>query len=181
MARLSITSKAEIMEEVGRGWLWKRCVIGMFLILHGPWGHRRLAQERPSDAITARGAMDIVTMRSDVQQHQDNRTASCDVPSQMMAGSVRMQQAGEDVLLWIKAVPGASRDQIAGAVGERLKVRVTAAAEVGKANRAIGALLAKTLALKPRQVTIESGQSSAEKVVRLSGVTMAQVRAAMEL
>lgn len=98
-----------------------------------------------------------------------------------MGGSVRMQQAGEDVLLWIKAVPGASRDQITGAVGERLKVRVSAAAEGGKANRAICAVLAEALAVKPRQVTIESGQASAEKVVRISGVTMSQVRAAMAL
>ena len=94
-----------------------------------------------------------------------------------MASSIRVQQNDGDVLLWIKAVPGASRDQIAGAVGERLKVRVSAPAEGGKANRAICALIAKALSIRPRQVTIESGHSSAEKVVRISHVTIAQVHA----
>ena len=36
--------------------------------------------------------------------------------------TLRMEQDGDDVRLWIKAVPGASRDQIAGLVGDRLKV-----------------------------------------------------------
>jgi uncharacterized protein (TIGR00251 family) len=92
-----------------------------------------------------------------------------------------VRQDGDDVLLAVKAVPGASRDQIAGPMGDRLKVRVAAPAEGGKANKAIGGLLAKAIGVKPRDVTIESGAGSAEKVLRVRGATAAQVRAALGL
>jgi uncharacterized protein (TIGR00251 family) len=71
------------------------------------------------------------------------------------------------VLICVKAVPGASRDQIAGVLGDRLKVKVAAPPEGGKANKAICAIIAKELGVKPAQVEIVSGASSAEKVVRV--------------
>jgi uncharacterized protein (TIGR00251 family) len=71
------------------------------------------------------------------------------------------------VLIRVKAVPGASRDQIAGVLGDRLKVKVAAPPEGGKANKAICAIIAKELGVKPAQVEIVSGASSAEKVVRV--------------
>ena len=76
---------------------------------------------------------------------------------------------GGDALIRVKAVPGASRDEVAGAVGDRLKVRVSAPAEGGKANEAICRVVAKALGVKKRQVTVESGHSSAEKVIRVRG------------
>ena len=89
----------------------------------------------------------------------------------------RLQQAGDDVLIWIKAVPNASRDQVAGAIGERLKIRVAAPPEDGKANKAICAVLAKTLGVRPKQVTVESGHTGVEKTVRVAGITVTQVAA----
>ena len=89
--------------------------------------------------------------------------------------SPRVEQSGSDVLLWIKAVPGASRDQIAGALGDRLKILVSAPAEAGKANLAICRTLAGALSIKPRQVSIESGQASPEKIVRVRGMTALDV------
>ncbi len=85
--------------------------------------------------------------------------------------SLRLDQQGDDVLLWVKAVPGASRNQIAGLLGDRLKVRVSAPPEDGKANKAICKLLAKALGVKANQVSIESGATSPEKVLRVAGVT----------
>jgi uncharacterized protein (TIGR00251 family) len=90
----------------------------------------------------------------------------------------RIEQADDGSLrLWIKAVPGASRDQIAGVLGDRLKVRVATPPEAGKANKAICRLLAESLGLKPNQVAIESGHASPEKVVRLVGLTAADLPA----
>jgi uncharacterized protein (TIGR00251 family) len=83
-------------------------------------------------------------------------------------------------LLRIKAVPGASRDEIAGMLGERLKVRISAPAEGGKANKAICTLIAKRLGLRESQVTIESGHSNAEKVVRIEGVSKEAVAQLIE-
>lgn len=81
---------------------------------------------------------------------------------------IRIEQSGDDVRIWIKAVPGASRHEITGVVGERLKVRISAAPEAGKANKAICKLIAKTLKVKANQVSIESGQTNPEKIVRIS-------------
>lgn len=82
---------------------------------------------------------------------------------------------GPDVLIRVKAVPGASRDGIAGRLGDRLKVRVTAPPEGGRANKAVCSLIAHALGVKPAQVTIEAGASSAQKTVRVAECDTATV------
>jgi len=67
----------------------------------------------------------------------------------------------------VKVVAGASRTEIAGPLGNRLKVRVAAPAQGGKANRALVELLQEWLGT--RDVEIVAGRSSAEKTVRVSG------------
>jgi len=86
---------------------------------------------------------------------------------------------GEDVLIRVKAVPGASRDQIAGVLGDRIKVRVSAPPEGGKANTAIVRLLAKMVGVKPAKVEIESGHGAPEKLVRIRATDEAAVRASL--
>lgn len=71
----------------------------------------------------------------------------------------------------IKAVPGASRNAIAGVLGDRLKVRTSAAPEGGKANKAICTLLARTLKLKPAQVSVLKGHTNPEKTIEIIGCT----------
>ena len=88
---------------------------------------------------------------------------------------MRIEQSGPDVVLWVKAVPGASRSEIAGPLGDRLKIRISAPAQGGAANQAICDLLAKALQLKSRDVAIESGHSSAEKAVRIRGADINDV------
>jgi hypothetical protein len=78
------------------------------------------------------------------------------------------------ILLRVKAVPGARRTEIAGVLGEgeqaRLKIRVSAPPEGGKANKAICALVAKALGVKPRDVSVIAGQTNPEKTLRIEGV-----------
>jgi uncharacterized protein (TIGR00251 family) len=69
----------------------------------------------------------------------------------------------------VKVVPGASRTEIVGPLGNRLKVRVAAPAEGGKANRALVELLRKWLGT--RAVEIVAGVSSPEKTVRVLGLS----------
>ncbi|QKT03796.1 DUF167 domain-containing protein [Ectothiorhodospiraceae bacterium 2226] len=78
---------------------------------------------------------------------------------------VRPGAAG--VELHLKVVPGASRTELAGALGAHLKVRVAAPPEGGKANRAVLALLAERLGTKALELV--AGHSHPEKVVRVCG------------
>ena len=91
----------------------------------------------------------------------------------------RPAQPGPDgtqaVLLSVKAVPGARCDQIVGPLGDRLKIRVSAPPEGGKANKAICALLAKALGLRRGLVTIYSGASHPEKVIRIEGIPPSEI------
>lgn len=79
------------------------------------------------------------------------------------------------VLIAVKAVPGAKRDEIAGRLGERLKVRVSAPPEGGKANKAICGLLAEALNVRPRDVEVVRGHTSPEKTLRVVGVRVEDV------
>ena len=82
--------------------------------------------------------------------------------------------SGVSCRLKVKAVPGASRSEIVGRLGEALKVRVAAPPEGGKANREILDLLAERLGLPAASVTLVSGAASPAKVVELLGITAEQ-------
>jgi uncharacterized protein YggU (UPF0235/DUF167 family) len=72
-------------------------------------------------------------------------------------------------------VPGSSRSGIAGWLGDALKVRVTAPPERGKANAAVEAAIARALDVAPECVRIVAGQTSARKVVEISGLVESEV------
>ncbi len=97
----------------------------------------------------------------------------------MDADLLRIEADGDDLLLWVKSVPGGSRDAIAGVVGDRLKVKVVAPAEGGRANKAICALIADAFGIKPRDVSIHTGQTNPEKIIRIGtagGLTVDSIR-----
>jgi uncharacterized protein (TIGR00251 family) len=79
--------------------------------------------------------------------------------------------------LAIKVVPGASRDRIAGRLGDAVKIQVSAAPEGGKANKAVEALLADTLGLKANQVAVIKGHTQARKIVQIEGLSQEDLAA----
>ncbi|MGH9316197.1 MAG: DUF167 domain-containing protein [Thermoanaerobaculia bacterium] len=79
-----------------------------------------------------------------------------------------VRRVGDGIELRIKVVPGASRSEIVGPLGNRLKIRVAAPAEGGKANRAVVELLRDWLSVN--DVEIVAGRSSGEKTVRVGGL-----------
>jgi uncharacterized protein len=74
------------------------------------------------------------------------------------------------VLVSIKAVPGAKRDEVVGRLGDRLKVRVGVPPEAGKANTAICQLLARELGVRVQDIEVTRGHTNPEKTVRITGV-----------
>lgn len=72
-----------------------------------------------------------------------------------------------DLILECHLQPKASRDEFAGLHGERLKIRLTAPPVDGKANAHLLAFLASAFAVSKSQVSLESGQQSRHKRVRI--------------
>lgn len=79
-------------------------------------------------------------------------------------------------LLAIKAIPNAPRNEIVGWLGDALKVKLHAPPVEGRANAELCAFLAETLCLPRRAVTLATGDTSRQKRVRITGLTLAETR-----
>ncbi len=79
-------------------------------------------------------------------------------------------KATPTVRLQIQVVPGAAQSSVAGWLGDRLKLRVKAAPEKGKANAAAEALIAEALGLHKAAVRIVAGETSPRKTLEVSGM-----------
>ncbi|MEJ2068285.1 MAG: DUF167 domain-containing protein [Deltaproteobacteria bacterium] len=86
---------------------------------------------------------------------------------------------GTEVTLKVRLQPRASRDGIEGLHGDALKVKVTAPPLEGRANKAVKKLLAEHLGIAPSQVEIIAGERSREKLLRISGISRAEMEKAL--
>jgi uncharacterized protein (TIGR00251 family) len=84
-----------------------------------------------------------------------------------------------DTTIAIRCQPRSKRDEVVGTRGEAIVIRVAAPPVDGKANAALCALIAKKLRISPKRVDVVRGQTSRDKVVRVEGVTQADLRAAL--
>jgi uncharacterized protein (TIGR00251 family) len=71
------------------------------------------------------------------------------------------------IRLLVKAVPGASKNALAGIQGGRLRVRIAAAPEDGRANEELRSFLAKLLGLPKKEVSLTGGEKSRLKTITL--------------
>jgi len=86
-----------------------------------------------------------------------------------------LSQKAHGLILSVKVIPNSSRTQIAGTLGKppsALKIKVTQPPEDGRANRAVIALLAETLAIPPSGITLLTGQTRPQKTFQLVGITL---------
>jgi uncharacterized protein len=90
------------------------------------------------------------------------------------AGAQVIREHPDGVLVSVWVVPGASRDEVVGLHGGALRVRVSAPAEAGKANRAAAALVARSLGGSRGEVV--SGMAARRKQVVVSGATVTAAR-----
>ena len=79
-------------------------------------------------------------------------------------------------VLAVKVVPGASREQVVGPLGDRLKVAVRKPPEKGEANKAVCALLAAALGLRSADIAVLRGATRPEKDLFIRGLTPEEVR-----
>ena len=89
---------------------------------------------------------------------------------------VKLTADDSGVRIAMKVVPGASRDRVMGTLGDALKVAVSKPPEGGAANRAVVQLLAAALGVGAAQVEVVKGLTNPRKEVRVSGLTLSQVR-----
>ena len=78
----------------------------------------------------------------------------------------------------LTVVPGSSRDEIVGWLGDSLKLKVKAPPEKGRANEAVVALLAERLGIDASSIAVVSGQSSPAKVLEVDGMDDEAIRVA---
>ena len=76
----------------------------------------------------------------------------------------------------LKVIPNAPRDEIAGWLGEALKVKIKAPALEGRANDALLDFLAQKLGVPRRDLSLLRGDKSRRKVVQIAGLDDAAVR-----
>jgi uncharacterized protein (TIGR00251 family) len=78
--------------------------------------------------------------------------------------------------LAVKVHPRAKKNAITGEVGDTLKLAVTAPPVDGRANQACIEFFANLLKVPRSSVTITSGETSRNKVIRVAGLSAQEVR-----
>ena len=86
-----------------------------------------------------------------------------------------------DCMLAVKAIPNAPRSEVVGWLGEALKVKIHAPPVEGRANDALCEFLAETLGIARRRVTLLRGATARKKLIRIAGLTPADVRQRLTL
>jgi uncharacterized protein len=86
-----------------------------------------------------------------------------------------------DAELTIRLQPRAKRNAIVGERDGVLRVSVAAAPVDGQANAALCKLLAKRVGVPRTRVTVVRGERSRDKLVRVEGLALAEVRSALGL
>ncbi len=81
----------------------------------------------------------------------------------------------DGVLLTVKLQPRASKNEIGAALGDELRIKVTAPPVDAAANQALIELLADTLNCSRGQVKLVRGQTSRHKTIRLHGLSIEAV------
>jgi len=91
-----------------------------------------------------------------------------------------MHEKDGAVTIDIAVKPRSSREGLGPVQGDRLCVAVNAPPVDGKANEAVGRVLAQTFKVPRSAVTIVRGETGRKKTIRIAGVTAAAVTRAIE-
>ena len=89
---------------------------------------------------------------------------------------IPFREGPDGVSFAVRVQPRARRNAIIGELGDALKIALTAAPVDGRANHACVEFFANFLNLPRSSVTIVSGQSSRNKVIRVSVLAVAELK-----
>lgn len=81
------------------------------------------------------------------------------------------------MLISIKVQPRASRTEIAGVLGDELRIRVAAPPVDSAANVELLKFFSKSLGVAKNTVTLEKGSTSRHKLVHVAGINEATIMA----
>ncbi len=84
---------------------------------------------------------------------------------------VPVKEIAGGVTFAVKVHPRARKNAITGVMGDALKLALTAPPVEGKANQAVIEFFADLFAIPRSSVTIASGETSRNKIVRIAGVS----------
>jgi uncharacterized protein len=76
----------------------------------------------------------------------------------------------------VHIIPNAKIDTVAGEHGGAIKIKLRAQAREGKANMALRGFLAEKLRISKQAIVLERGESSRDKVIRIDGLSEADIR-----
>ena len=94
---------------------------------------------------------------------------------------IPIRDTSQGVSFAVKVHPRAKKNAITGEVGGAIKLALTAPPIEGKANQACIEFLANLLKVPRSSVTIASGQTSRNKVVRIAGLTAKEVEQRLKI
>jgi uncharacterized protein (TIGR00251 family) len=90
---------------------------------------------------------------------------------------IRLESHAEGTILPVRAQPGARRSGVLGEHDGALRVAVTAAADKGKANRAIAKLLSTSFGIPQSAIELIGGGSSRQKRFLLREISLSKATA----
>jgi uncharacterized protein len=83
---------------------------------------------------------------------------------------IPLQESVKGISFAVKVHPRARKNAITGIVGNALKLALTAPPVEGRANQAVIEFFAELFAIPRSSVTIASGETSRNKVVKIAGL-----------
>ena len=89
---------------------------------------------------------------------------------------IRIEDGKAGVCFAVKVHPRAKKNAITGEVGDGLKLSLTAPPIEGRANEGCIEFFAQLLKVPRSSVTIASGHTSRNKVIRVAGLSVEEVR-----
>ena len=84
-------------------------------------------------------------------------------------------------ILAVKVIPNARRNELAGRLGDAVKIKIHAPPVEGRANDALCDFLAERLGIPRRSISMISGTTSRQKRVRIENLSLDEVHSRLRL